>query len=211
MIDDRDFPAIWDRFADSLLGFIRARVASREDAEDLLQEVFSRVHTGLCCMPEWEGLERWLYRVARNLIVDHYRSRRPSEEYEDSATSTLGLPGEDEDPAARLALSLRDMVEKLPGPDREVLVLSEYEGLSQADLAGRLGISLPAAKSRLLRARAKLKEVLLECCHFELDRLGGIIDYEERCASCDLERHAKGLSNKGNEPQRHRDTEEWAK
>ena len=166
MIDDRDFPAIWDRFADSLLGFIRARVASREDAEDLLQEVFSRVHTGLCCMPEWEGLERWLYRVARNLIVDHYRSRRPSE---------------------------------------------EYEGLSQADLAGRLGISLPAAKSRLLRARAKLKEVLLECCHFELDRLGGIIDYEERCASCDLERHAKGLSNKGNEPQRHRDTEEWAK
>jgi len=116
-----------------------------------------------------------------------------------------------DDPAARLALSLRDMVEELPAPDREILLLSEYEGLSQADLARRLGISLPAAKSRILRARKRLRDNLLECCHFELDRFGGVIDYEERCASCDLERHAKRLSNKGNEPRRHRDTEERAK
>ena len=192
MVDERDFSGIWNRFSGRLLGFIRARVASREDAEDILQEAFSRVHTGLCCMPEWEGLERWLYRVARNLIVDHYRARRPNEEYDDSAISPLGLPDDGDDPATRLALSLRDMVDTLPAPDREVLLLSEYEGLSQADLASRLGISLPAAKSRLLRARARLRDMLLECCHFELDRLGGIVDYEERCASCDLERHMKG-------------------
>jgi len=192
MVDGREFAEIWDRFSGRLLGFIRSRVASRDDAEDILQETFLRLHTGLCCMPEWENLERWLYRVTRNLIVDHYRSRRPSEEYEDSATSPLGIPGEVDDPATRLALSLRDMVEELPAPDREILLLSEYEGLSQADLARRLGISLPAAKSRILRARKKLRDNLLECCHFELDRLGGVIDYEERCASCDLERHMKG-------------------
>jgi len=192
MVDGRDFREIWDRFSDSLLAFIRSRVASREDAEDILQEAFSRVHTGLCCMPEWEGLERWLYRVTRNLIVDHYRSRRPNEEYEDSVPSPLGLPEAGEDPATSLALSLRDMVEALPPPDREVLLLSEYEGLSGSEVAGRLGLSLPAAKSRILRARDRLKNVLLECCHFELDRLGGVVDYEERCASCDLERHLKG-------------------
>lgn len=192
MIDGREFSEIWNRFGSNLLAFIRSRVASPEDAEDIFQEAFGRVHTGLCCMPEWEGLERWLYRVTRNLIVDHYRSRHPDEEYEDSVPSPLGLPGTVDDPATLLALSLRDMVEALPAPDREVLLLSEYEGLSQAELAGRLGISLPAAKSRVLRARDRLKAVLLECCHFELDRLGGVIDYEGRCASCDLERLATG-------------------
>lgn len=192
MVDGLDFAEIWDRFSDCLFGFIRSRVASREDAEDILQEVFSRVHTGLCCMPEWENLERWLYRVTRNLIIDHYRSIRPSEDYEDSFPSTIGPSEAGDDPATRLALSLRDMVEDLPAPDREVLILSEYEGLPQADLARRLGISLPAAKSRLLRARGRLRDLLLECCHFELDRLGSVVDYEKRCASYDLKRRALG-------------------
>jgi RNA polymerase sigma-70 factor, ECF subfamily len=56
--------------------------------------------------------------------------------------------------------------------------------LSQQHLAEREGISLSGAKSRVQRAREKLRQLLLECCHFELDRLGRIIDYHRRCCRC---------------------------
>ena len=191
MIDSDELRSLWDRYAARLRSFIAARVESEETAEDLLQETFLRVHTGLCCMQEWEAMERWIHRVARNLIVDHYRSRRRHETLEEEPAAAYGSPEPDEDPAAALAFSLREMVERLSGPYREALVLTEYEGLGQAAYAERAGISLPAAKSRILRARARLKELLLECCHFELDRLGGIVDYEERCAECDLARRAR--------------------
>ena len=54
-----------------------------------------------------------------------------------------------------------------------------------APLAERLGLSLSGAKSRVQRAREKLKQQLLECCHFELDRRGHIIDYQPRCQCCE--------------------------
>ncbi len=191
MLATHEFEALWERFADKLFAFIKGKVGAREEAEDLLQEVFLRVHTGLCCFHEWEGMERWIYRVARNLIIDHYRARRPEEEYVDRIESTYGAAEYEDDPAARLAFSLKDMVDLVPEPYREALVLTEYDGLTQTELAGRLGISVPGAKSRVQRARDKLKALLLECCHFELDRLGGIIGYDERCAACDLERASK--------------------
>jgi RNA polymerase sigma-70 factor (ECF subfamily) len=85
---------------------------------------------------------------------------------------------------AELAPSVAAMVNALPEPYREALYLTEYQGLSQRELAARLGISLSGAKSRVQRAREKLKQLLLDCCHFEFDRLGRIIDYQPRCTCC---------------------------
>ncbi|MCE1196648.1 RNA polymerase sigma factor SigZ [bacterium] len=190
MIDAREFAALWDAYRERLLAFIARKVGSREDAEDILQETFVRVHTGLCCFQEWKPMERWIYRVARNLIIDYYRGRNPTLEYKDDIESPGGGADAEDDPVAALAFSLKDMVNELPPPYREALALTEYEGLSQAEMAARLGISLAAAKARVLRAREKLRALLLECCHFELDRLGGVVSFEERCARCDLLRKA---------------------
>ncbi len=76
------------------------------------------------------------------------------------------------------------MVERLPDDYREALLFTEYEGLTQKELAERLGVSYSGAKSRVQRAREKLKTMLLACCHFEFDRLGKVIDYQPRCACC---------------------------
>ena len=76
------------------------------------------------------------------------------------------------------------MVGALPDAYRETLRLTEYEGLSQKQLSEQLGISFSGAKSRVQRARAKIKEQLLDCCHFELDHAGRIIDYQPHCACC---------------------------
>lgn len=79
------------------------------------------------------------------------------------------------------------MVDALPSSYREALRLTEYQGLSQKALSERLGISFSGAKSRVQRARAKLKQQLLECCHFQFDHAGRIIDYQPRCANCERE------------------------
>jgi len=98
------------------------------------------------------------------------------------------LPAEpdlpEEDPEAVLALSLEEMINELPEPYRQALILTAYQGLSQKQMAESLGISLSGAKSRVQRAREKLRDMLLRCCHFELDRRGRIVDYYQRCCCC---------------------------
>jgi RNA polymerase sigma-70 factor (ECF subfamily) len=165
-----------------LKAFIQSRVADEDDADDLLQEVFIRIHTRLCSLRDLSKLESWIYQITRNAIIDHYRSRRPGVELSES------IPSEDEldedDPDAVLALSLTGMVDELPDTYRDALLLTEYQGLNQRQMADRLGISFSGAKSRVQRARRMLRDMLLTCCHFELDRRGAIIDYYQHCCCC---------------------------
>jgi RNA polymerase sigma-70 factor (ECF subfamily) len=104
--------------------------------------------------------------------------------------ATYGQAEFDDDPVAALAFSLKEAVNELPEPYRRSMILTEFQGMTQTELAEKEGITLGAAKSRILRAREKLKALLLDCCHFELDNRGRIINYEKRCAQCDLLRHA---------------------
>lgn len=173
---------LWEQYSRRLGAFIRSRVANDAEAEDILQEVFLRIHRQLCCVADWDKPGGWVFQIARNLIIDHWRRRRETVEVpEDLPAEPAGL---EDDPRNELALSLRQMMDALPEQDREALVLTEYEGVSQIELARRLGISVSGAKSRVQRARAKLRDMLLACCHFELDRRGRIIDYYKRCSCC---------------------------
>jgi RNA polymerase sigma-70 factor (ECF subfamily) len=180
---------VWHEYCCRLLAFIRGKVSDGTEADDILQEVFLRIHEGLCCREAAANLEAWIYRVTRNLIVDHYRKRRPAEELPDEITAPEDSSLE-QDPRTRLAFSLRETINELPPAFREALIATEYEGLSQERLARRAGISLSGAKSRVQRAREKLRQLLLACCHFELDRRGRIVDYHERCSRCNPEDRA---------------------
>jgi len=121
----------------------------------------------------------WFYQIARNLIIDHYRRRRELVELSDTFLADSDLP--EDDLEAELALSLKDMIDELPEPYRQALLLTDVQGLSQKQLAEQQGLSLSGAKSRVQRARNKLRDLLLQCCHFEFDRRGGIVDYYEHC------------------------------
>lgn len=173
---------MWDQYSRRLRAFIRSRVGDDAAAEDILQEVFIRIHRHLCCQADWHKPEGWVYQIARHLIIDHYRRRRETVEIPEGLPDGAELP--EEEPAAVLALSLKEMVDELPEPYRQALLLTEYQGLSQKQLAERLGISLSGAKSRVQRAREKLRTMLLNCCHFEFDRRGRVLDYYQRCCCC---------------------------
>jgi RNA polymerase sigma-70 factor, ECF subfamily len=181
-VEQTDFEVLWNQLHVRLCRFICSRIQNGDDAEDILQEVFIRMHANLETIREMDRLESWLYQVARHSIIDYYRSRKPLVDLEED------YPVEDEHPepdaAEELAPALREAVESLPEPYREALLLTEYQGLSQKELADRLGISFSGAKSRVQRARAKVRDMLLTCCHFEFDARGIVIDYCSRCCCC---------------------------
>lgn len=174
---------VWARFSDRLRAFIGKRIQQESDAEDILQDVFAKIHTGLGSLKEVEKLEAWLFQVARRTILDHFRSRtgkhRSAELPDDlpKATSEANV-------SAEVASWLEPMMTLLPEDDREALRLTTLEGLSQKDLALRLGLSATGTKSRVQRARLKLRAALLECCHIELDRRGNALDYSEKNKHC---------------------------
>ena len=176
---------VWEAFHTPLQQFIRRRISDEASAEDVLQDVFLKIHQHVETLKDVKKLESWIYQITRNAIIDSYRSSRPMTTLD--AVEVLGLPEElpDDDVVSELLPCVRAMVRKLPELDRQALVLTEYRGLTQKEMAERLGLSFSGAKSRVQRAREKLKQQLLECCHFELDRRGHIIDYQARCHSCE--------------------------
>lgn len=176
---------IWHEFAEKLGQFIRARVSDPATAEDIRQDVFVKIQKRLGQLQDPAKLQGWIYLIARNAIIDHYRTRKETVE----VPETLPVEPNDHDGEVQeLKGAFRRMIYSLPEPYREAVVLTEFDGLTQQQLADRLGISLSGAKSRVQRGRAQLKQMLDECCTFEFDRRGKVIGCEPRakagCKEC---------------------------
>jgi RNA polymerase sigma-70 factor (ECF subfamily) len=179
---DCTLDGIYDAFHADLRRFVLARVSDPVAADDVLQNVYLRIHTHIGSVRDCSRLQAWVYQIARNAIVDYYRARRTAAELPES----MALPDVscESDAECELMASLATMVGELPDKYRQALTLTLYDGLTQRELAERLGISLSGAKSRVQRARDKLKDSLLTCCHFAFDRYGAVLDYQERCCCC---------------------------
>lgn len=163
----------WAEFRDGLHGFLLRRVGDADVADDLLQDVFLKVHTQLAGLRDPGRLHPWMYRVARNAVADHFRARRDAT----PLSEALPAPERERDAVAELAPCIRALVSRLPSPDREALELTDLGDLTQTALAHRLGISPSGAKSRVQRARARLKQAVVACCAVYLDAAGGVDDY----------------------------------
>lgn len=172
---------VWDEFHHRLRQFILKRVPDEQCADDLLQDVFLRIHTHIGTLHDEEKLAAWLYQLTRNVIIDYYRTVRATIEIPDVSYEPENRL---EDVVAELAPCIRAMIEGLPAIYRQALILTQYQGCSQQELAQYLHLSVPGAKSRVQRAREKLKALLLDCCSFEFDRLGHVIDYQPKCPCC---------------------------
>lgn len=175
---------VWDEFTARLRRFIAGRVRGEADVDDILQEVFIKIHRGLGQLDDHSKLHAWVYQITRNAIVDHYRKGEPDVEVPEELPDRIAEEEDSEGAEAEVATWLRPMAEDLPDKYREAILLTDIEGLTQKELAERLDISISGAKSRVQRARGKLKDVLLECCHLEVDRRGKVVDWEPRQADC---------------------------
>ena len=153
----------WTSLAARLRPFIRRRVASDADTDDVLQEVLLRMHRGLHNLQDDTRLAAWMYRIGRSAIADHLRARQrrgPARAPQAGEVTHVPLEANEDAVAAPVATYVASLVAHLPSPYREAIQLSELEGRSHKQAAQMLGISLSAMKSRVLRGRAKLRTML---------------------------------------------------
>lgn len=155
----------WREHQDELHAFLRRRLHDPEAASDLLQVVFLRaLHQGrhFC---ELEAPRAWLFRVARNALTDHLRTRRPMLDL----PADLAQPDRAQAPVESLSECLPYALASLSAADRDVLESCELGAMTQRAFADSRGLSLAAAKSRALRARARLREAMVRNCGVRFD------------------------------------------
>jgi RNA polymerase sigma-70 factor (ECF subfamily) len=175
---------IWQSYHAGLRGFIRSRVGDDSAVDDILQEVFMRIHAHIGSLEDGGKIKGWIYSITRNAVIDHYRARKTLEPLPEG----LAAPEIDANDQARQDIEscILPLIERLPDKYRQALVLSEIEGLPQRQVAEELEISLSGAKSRVQRGRAMVKDLLSACCRFEFDRRGTMVDYEVKDSGCEI-------------------------
>lgn len=159
---------IWSEFSTVLKRFILSKVKDESMADDILQEVFIKIHLKKGYLKNTDKLKSWIFTIANNTTLDYFRKR------------DLILPNEvdinpDED-ISKDAHSASDcilpLILNLPKKYKEALILTEIKGMKQQAVADQLGISLPGAKSRVQRGRELLKTGFIQCCDYTLDENG---------------------------------------
>lgn len=175
---------VWEEFSVPLKRFIKKRVANEQDADDILQEIFIKIHNNIKSLMDDNKIHAWIYRITRNAIADYYR--RSYNNFEVAELPENLKSGSEEELSANteIASCLKAMVGNLPETYKQAILLTEFQNMTQKELSEKLGISISGVKSRVQRSRKMLKEMLLGCCHLEIDRRGNIIDYKHKNNEC---------------------------
>lgn len=163
-----DLQVIWQDHQPALTAFVRSRLKDRCAADDIVHEVYLKLRTRADTVRDIRKMRQWLYQVTRNAIMDHYRKHKKTVELPEN----LPAPEKRENAWQLISACVRPFIEELPPTYRDVLFLSEIEGLDQKQVAQRLGIKLANAKSRILRGKKMLKKKFDDCCIFKLGPRG---------------------------------------
>ena len=160
--DERRLADVVDREQSRLRSFIRRRVADPRDVEDVLQDVFSELVEANRLLMPIDHITGWLFRVARNRIIDLFRKTKP-EGLDDDREALL--PSADAGPEAAYARGvlldeLEHAIAELPAEQREVFIAHEVDGLSFKEIAARTGVNVNTLLSRKRYAVMQLRRRL---------------------------------------------------
>lgn len=172
----------WKELERHLRPYLARRVASPSDIDDLLQDIFVRLHQGLSTLRDDERFGGWVYRVANNAIIDKARQRARALHVDagSDVESNVPVDSADERLQSDLGECVALFVGRLPSPYREAITLTELEGITQKEAAEMLGVSLSSLKSRVQRGRDKIRHMFEECCQISVDCRGRVIECEPR-------------------------------
>lgn len=180
------FNQIWLDFSKPVKEFIRNQTHNAEVTDDLLQEVFIKIHQHLHELREEERLAGWVFQIARNTALNYFRSKKRALEQEDTVyqNNLEQTYFSENELNTMVAQWLEHFRQDLDPKYEEALRLVDIEGLSQVQLAEKLGISVSGAKSRVQRGREQLKQKLMDCCPVKVDAYGNIIEIRNKKGEC---------------------------
>lgn len=172
---------IYTQFYSSLLSFIRSKIKLKEDAEDILQNVFVKISTNVDKLADEEKIQSWVYTITRNAIIDYYRVNAKAKQVSvDEAMEDSLSEQETIDSTKGLDHCMTGMINLLPEEYRDIIIDSEIKGIKQKDLAEKYSMAYPSMRSRVQRGRERLKQLFYNCCHIETDRLGNVLEAQSR-------------------------------
>jgi RNA polymerase sigma-70 factor (ECF subfamily) len=167
--------------------FVRSRVPTEPDAEDVAQDVLVRLLEKGAGVPP-ESVASWLFAVARSRIVDRWRDPRARTRVDLADVASIVEADRDDEVVAYLSGCMEPMLASMSEQDRTLLRRVDAEGGSQADLVREMRVSPSTVKSRVQRARRRLRTTLERCCAVEQDRRGSPVAYRRRAdRSCPCE------------------------
>ena len=160
----------WTQVQNELKGFVFKRVRDKALTEDIVHDVFLKVQDKIRQVRETEKLFGWIYQITRNTIIDHYRKDKKQ-------ISLKDIDWESSPPNFNDCVSnvINELIPTLPDTYRIPLEMSELQNMSQLDVAEKLGLSYPAAKSRVQRARQLLKDKLDQILIIKTDGYGNVV------------------------------------
>jgi RNA polymerase sigma-70 factor, ECF subfamily len=165
---------IWHNMHDKLLAFILKSIPDKTTAEDILQEVFVKIHEKISSLADATKLQPWIYQITRNLIADHFRGQKKGNEKAVEKEET----DDGNEGSALMEEAVQDIInfmDAMPPEHCDPLCATEIDGMSIKEYAEKTGISYTAAKSRVQRSRKMLKEMMMDCCHYQFDTYGTVI------------------------------------
>ncbi len=173
----------WGKHEAELRGYLTRQTSNPTQAEDILQETFLRAITEGSKFCSLENPRAWLFRVARNQMID--QSRSYAAKHQESLLAEELPQDIDDIPAIKtLDICLLKALERLDDADREAIERCDLDGELQATFAKDKGLSLAGAKSRIQRARKRLKTELVDLCKVNFDESGNVCCYTSKDDAC---------------------------
>jgi len=178
---------LWRQFSDQVRGFIKSKVSNDAEAEDVLQDIFIRIHEGIGNLRNEDRVQSWVFGIARRALADFYRKKGKEEPAgveiqtggDDNPVIDLNKYEGDHSVHEEVLSWLIPMIDELPEKYGKPLKMADVEEKTQQEVADHFGLSLSGAKSRVQRARQKLGEVLAACCEVEFGDEGRAVAYHK--------------------------------
>ncbi|MGB2692416.1 MAG: sigma-70 family RNA polymerase sigma factor [Thermodesulfobacteriota bacterium] len=174
---------VWNEFSGQIRGYLLKKVKVEDDADDLLQEIFIKIHSNLEQLEDEKKLAPWIYQIVRNSLTDYYRKKRlETSELDEENTASLEIETDDDIYSACVSGCLKVFIDRLPEKYKEPLVLSDIKEIKQKDIAEQMELSYSGLKSRVQRGREMIKEMFLDCACISQDKHGN--SGHDNCEIC---------------------------
>ncbi|WP_063336791.1 MULTISPECIES: RNA polymerase sigma factor SigZ [unclassified Marinomonas] len=175
---------IWQEYRQALKAFLHTKVSCPDDVDDLLQEVLLKSFTKLDGLKDAASIKAWLFQIANHSVIDFYRKNAKKVDQIEGEEGHVAEEGKsdtfDNTIKAELSHCVQPFISALPYEQAELLQAIELEGISQKAYAEQRGIPYSTLKSQVKKARLELKALFDQCCHFQEDKLGNLIEYERK-------------------------------
>jgi len=178
---------VWTDYQHALKSFLHSKVNNPADVDDLQQEIPIKTYQNLSSIKDADSVKSWLFQLANRTIIDFYRKRARQQRDGELQAEELWFAEQDTSLEQAMAECIKPFVNVLPAEQSQLLEAVDLNGESQKVMAEKVGISYSTLKSRLQKGRVELKKLFEECCTFQFDKHGNLVDCEaksKQCGSC---------------------------